>query len=297
MASPAFSVHAFYLGNECSNAQSVDLGPFGVVVFSGTTIGATNNLAGSCGFFNLEKTSPEVWYTVVGTGAPMTAGTCVQNSFNTRLYVLEGSCDAFTCATLVAPRECGNDSTGTIVEWDSVVGTTYFIVVHGFQNQVGTFFLSVSSTPPPSTSAPTPHPTPIPTPVPTPPATPAPTPRPRAPFCLSGANVVDEISRGAVHVASIRVGDMIASAPHLYSRVFSLGHYSPETEQDFLQIFTGNSTIPLELTSNHLVYDAVKSQMVRAATVKVGQILQDDHGFPVVGHFHFMGDFHSATKG
>ncbi len=86
-------------------------------------------------------TGAAVWYTVVGNGNRFTASTC-GSAFDTKISVYTGSCGTWTCVT-------GNDdfcALQSTVNWCSVNATTYFILVHGFSGNTGTFSLILSQT-------------------------------------------------------------------------------------------------------------------------------------------------------
>ena len=120
----------------CVNAIPVDCG----MSIDGTTVLATFDNVGTCGTSN---TAPGVWYTVQGTGAPISVETCAAASYDTKISVFSGSCGALVCVG-------GNDDACSLrsrVTFPSVSGTTYYVLVHGFLSATGTFTLSVSSCP------------------------------------------------------------------------------------------------------------------------------------------------------
>jgi len=122
----------------CVNAIPIDCGSS----INGTTVLATFDDVGTCGTSN---TAPGVWYTVAGNGQPITVSTCLAASYDTKLSVFEGSCGALVCVG-------GNDDfpgcgLRSQVTFNSVIGTTYYILVHGFLSETGTFTLSTSTCP------------------------------------------------------------------------------------------------------------------------------------------------------
>ncbi len=124
----------------CANAAPISCGQ----TLSGTTVGATNTVAGSCG---VSVTSADVWYVIGGTGGDITVSTCNQASFDTKLSVFSGSCGALLCIG-------GNDdavgcSLTSEFTFPSTVGTNYYILVHGFSSQTGTFDLTATCAPAP----------------------------------------------------------------------------------------------------------------------------------------------------
>ncbi len=120
---------------------------------SGTTIGAntlTDFCGGTSGFIN----SPAVVYSFEGIGVEVTFSTCSSNTdFDTILSVFEGECSDLDCVgNDVQNANCTNSSTSEITV-STALGTTYYIVVHGFIGGSGNFDLSVngaSCLPPPN---------------------------------------------------------------------------------------------------------------------------------------------------
>jgi hypothetical protein len=120
----------------CANAIALDCGS----TVDGTTVLATFDNVGTCGTSN---TAPGVWYTVAGTGRPIIVSTCIAASYDSKISVFSGSCGAFVCVG-------GNDDFCGLrsqVTFNSVAGTTYHVLVHGFLSQTGTFTLSTSTCP------------------------------------------------------------------------------------------------------------------------------------------------------
>ncbi len=125
--------------NDCADAISVSCG--GMV--TGTTLGATlNGVNHICGTF----TSPDVWYTIVGTGEFITASLCSGTDYDSQISIYSGNCGA-----LYELGYCNNDACGpsgpSEVSWPTVFGLTYFIRVHGY-NAVGNFTLNITCEPP-----------------------------------------------------------------------------------------------------------------------------------------------------
>lgn len=131
----------------CSGAIPVNCGD----VVSGSTDQATIDNAGTCVTSN---TAPGVWYSIQGTGGPINANTCsAGTNYDTKLSVYTGSCGSFTCVT-------GNDDDFTCsafrssVDWNSVAGQTYYILVHGYSANTGNFDLSINCPSPPANDDP-----------------------------------------------------------------------------------------------------------------------------------------------
>ncbi|MCB9265067.1 MAG: T9SS type A sorting domain-containing protein [Lewinellaceae bacterium] len=127
--------------DDCAGAIAVSCGQ----TVSGSTTGATFDGVGTCGTSN---TAPGVWYTVVGNGDLITASTCNQASFDTKISIFTGSCGSLSCL------QGDDDDTGcgltTTESWLSTPGVTYYILIHGFGTAAGDFDLTVTCAPPPA---------------------------------------------------------------------------------------------------------------------------------------------------
>lgn len=101
---------------------------------------------GSCGdsvFF----TSDGLWYSVLGTGRPMTVSTCRNHTdagssrmedFDTQISVFEGSCDNLRCID-GNDQYCGDQSA---VSWFTEEGMEYLVLLHGYGTRYGAFEVS-----------------------------------------------------------------------------------------------------------------------------------------------------------
>ncbi len=120
----------------CSNAITVTCGQ----TVTGNTTTATIDQTPDC---NMVFPRYGVWYRFVGTGQEVTLSTCSSaTNYDTQIGVYSGSCTALTC---VAGNNnfCGRQSQ---VTFNSVAGTTYFILVTGVVDARGAFSLSVTCT-------------------------------------------------------------------------------------------------------------------------------------------------------
>jgi len=102
--------------------------------------------------FGVKASSPGVWYKVQGTGGLMAASTCHPGTnLDTKLTVHEGvSCAALQCVTAnddssTSSTQCPTNSLASRTEWESNLGTTYYIMVHAFASKVGNYELSIES--------------------------------------------------------------------------------------------------------------------------------------------------------
>ena len=123
----------------CANAIPITCGQ----TIAGTTIGATTENITGCG----SATSPSVWYTIVGNGQNFTLSLC-GSGYDTQISVFTGSCAALTC--LANNDDFAGCGLSSQVSFTSVLGTTYYIRVHGFGTSSGTFTLAATCATPPS---------------------------------------------------------------------------------------------------------------------------------------------------
>lgn len=92
------------------------------------------------GFCGTSINAPGVWYSVTGTGNTMTASTCNDAGYDTKISAYCQGCDTPTCVT-------GNDDfcgPRSEISWPSQAGAEYLILVHGFGGQSGDFELAMS---------------------------------------------------------------------------------------------------------------------------------------------------------
>jgi hypothetical protein len=128
------------------------------------------------------------------------------------------------------------------------------------------------------TSSPSLRPTPKPTsaPVPTSTSPPTPTPSSAPGFCFSAETTVNVEGRATpVPMKDLQVGDhVLTQSKMIYEPVYAFAHMDKLRTIEFLQIHTPSSgAAPLELTEEHMVFVEGKSGPVRAAALKVGDIL------------------------
>jgi hypothetical protein len=121
-------------GNDlCSGAISLEIDSVGGSV-AGTTVGAS--IYDDSGFCGEQITAPSVWYSVVGTGSDTAVGLCVGTDYDTKISVFEGTdCDTLVCVG-------GNDDFCDLQSaygWFAEEGVTYYVLVHGFEDNTGTF--------------------------------------------------------------------------------------------------------------------------------------------------------------
>lgn len=123
------------------------LGPLsldGSPVF-GSTAGATPD--STAPFCLSAITANGVWYFLEGTGSVLQASLCEAASYDTRISIYSGDCtagDDLSGLICVASNDdfCGSQSLAT---WESQLGVTYFVLVHGYLQSAGNFMLSVNA--------------------------------------------------------------------------------------------------------------------------------------------------------
>ena len=126
----------------CANAPTISCGQ----TLTGTTVGATStgDPNGNCGSGGWAG-GPGVLYAFAGTGEVATVSLCgAATNYDTKLHVFSGSCGSFTCVTS-NDDACGVTSE---VSFFGAVGTTYYILVNGYNGATGDFSLGVSCAPP-----------------------------------------------------------------------------------------------------------------------------------------------------
>lgn len=118
--------------DECANAIAITCGS----TTTGTTSGATIDVVPTC---DVTATAPGVWYTIQGDGDVFTLSAC-GTGFDTKLSVFTGTCGSLVCLE-------GNSGACSEVEFLSVAGTTYRVLVHGNGTSTGSFSLTSTCAP------------------------------------------------------------------------------------------------------------------------------------------------------
>jgi hypothetical protein len=123
----------------CSGAIALQCG----TTITGTNVGSNPNALPSC---VLLASGGGVWYSIVGTGSPITISTCnAATDFDTQLAVFSGSCSGLTCVGAnTYDNSCSNRRASTVT-FTAASGTTYYVYVTGTAGATGTFGLSVST--------------------------------------------------------------------------------------------------------------------------------------------------------
>ncbi len=128
--------------DECVDAFPIMCGQ----IIQGSTIDMNPDIAPVCG--TDDGSGGGVWYTFEGNGANVELTTCSANTnFNTKLRVYDGSCSALNCITgNDDDLGCASSTLNSTVNFASVNGTTYYILVHGFGDEEGDFELAMTCT-------------------------------------------------------------------------------------------------------------------------------------------------------
>lgn len=112
---------------------------------NGTTVGATNSVAGSCG---LSATSPDVWYSVTppcdGILSLWTCGSALDTVLS--LYAACGGAELACNDDAPLGAVCGTGSLQSYLTWRVAVGTAYKVRVAGYNGATGTFTLRAQCT-------------------------------------------------------------------------------------------------------------------------------------------------------
>lgn len=90
----------------------------------------------------------------------------------------------------------------------------------------------------------------------------------RVPGCFSENTLVEEATRGSIPIAYVRIGDhILTSSDGIYEVVYSLGHYSPMIQTEYVRIQVKANF--LEVTSDHMIFTA-DSNAVAAKFLRPG---------------------------
>lgn len=131
-------------------ADAIDVGALPALVAGDTTEATidSGDFTGTCG---TGITGPGVWYTVTGTGNGLTASLCTNTFYDSRINVFCNDCGDLFCVG-GNDDSCGLQSS---VSWCSEAGTTYYILVQGYNGDAGPFELTVADNATPCANPPT----------------------------------------------------------------------------------------------------------------------------------------------
>jgi len=139
--------------DDCANAEAIVCGG----QYIGDTTAATPESPdpGTCG--TSAGTAGAVWYTFTGansndvgaavgsTGDEVTLDLSL-STFDTKIRVFEGTCGALVC---VDGDDDGGTGTTSLLTLPTLVGTEYYVLVHGFSGNAGAYTLDVTCVAPP----------------------------------------------------------------------------------------------------------------------------------------------------
>jgi hypothetical protein len=92
--------------------------------------------------------------------------------------------------------------------------------------------------------------------------------------CFSSASTVElEGGKTLVSMRDLSIGDKILVSEGKYQAIYSFGHKHHNLEATYLQMFTSASALPLEITSDHLVFLYGEDIPVPASLIKAGDLL------------------------
>ncbi|HMC97562.1 MAG TPA: hypothetical protein VKG92_07920, partial [Flavobacteriales bacterium] len=124
--------------DDCATAISIACDE----TLSGSTTDAVADDIVGCG---TDVTAPGVWYRFEGVLGQITATTCPDAGYDTKINVFRGECGSLTCIG-------GNDDIAQGVLCSSITfvaepGYTYYILVNGYDGATGDFDLAVTCAP------------------------------------------------------------------------------------------------------------------------------------------------------
>lgn len=86
--------------------------------------------------------------------------------------------------------------------------------------------------------------------------------------CFSGLNTVQVETKGYVAMKDLQIGDKVRDAFGNMVSIYSFGHRHPTAEAEYLQIYVGGQSEPLEISRDHMLF--VNGSAVPASMVYVG---------------------------
>lgn len=131
-ASDPLAANAF-----CANAAAITCG----ASIQGNTQLGIYSPAPWCGAADV--TTKGVWYGFIGDGSEVTLSTCGQAAYDSKISVFSGTCVDLHCVA-------GNDdgagcaANTSYVTFPTSMGTNYFVMVHGYEQNMGEFTLSMT---------------------------------------------------------------------------------------------------------------------------------------------------------
>jgi len=119
-------------GDFCSTAIELPCG----AAIAGTTVGALADLG--MPYCGTSIDAPGIWFKFTGNGQNAVLFTCTQYNFDTKLNAYSGNCNNLVCVTGIDDF-CAQ---GSQISFPTTNGTTYYILVQGWNGAQGSFTLS-----------------------------------------------------------------------------------------------------------------------------------------------------------
>jgi len=91
--------------------------------------------------------------------------------------------------------------------------------------------------------------------------------------CFSSRSTVEILGAGTISMADLKVGDYVLTGTNKFEQVYAFAHRDIQRPSSFLQIYTSGSTVPLEVTGDHLLFLQGVLAPVRADSINVGDAL------------------------
>jgi hypothetical protein len=136
--------------DECQGAISLQTD--GSIQLGFTTRASVDtNVTTSCLEGDEVVTAPSVWYTFTGTGQELFVTTCHATDFDTKLSLYTSTSSGSSCGALdldlqcVASNDDGSCGLQSNIYFDSLANQTYYVLVHAYLNETGTFGISVGN--------------------------------------------------------------------------------------------------------------------------------------------------------
>ncbi|MBN2175840.1 MAG: carboxypeptidase regulatory-like domain-containing protein [Bacteroidales bacterium] len=134
-------------GLVCDNAPFIDISTLPTSVTGNTADGL---IWSSLPFCDYSITAPGEWWTFTGTGAELVVDLCTNTTWDTKLHIFSGACDALVCVG-------GNDDYCGLqsgLQFVSTAGVDYFVLVNGYSSSTGDYELTISEVAPCSVTCP-----------------------------------------------------------------------------------------------------------------------------------------------
>lgn len=126
--------------DDCANAIPITVPG----TYTGTTIGATSEPTTVPTCTNTSLTQPGVWYQVTGNGSTFIADLCNMGSWDSKIFVYQGSCGSLTSVGCNDDNGPGCTGTKASIAWCTTPSTTYYILVTGYSS-ANNFTLTINS--------------------------------------------------------------------------------------------------------------------------------------------------------